>query len=146
MSLSSLTNEDSTIILTGLYDVIYDFHQVLTRQLPASLPRPDQSHPPTKKTKLPLPMLVTLILFKFFVGHRSWKEYYRYLKSHHDGVNIGFLPSYRNFMVSMHKLCGYALVFLEVVRKYCKQGVNLQFADATALPVSVRSSGSSAIG
>lgn len=38
-------------------------------------------------------------------------------------------------MVSMHNLSGYALVFLEVIRKYCKQGVSLQFADATALPV-----------
>jgi hypothetical protein len=80
-------------------------------------------------------MLVSLILFKFFVGHRSWKEYYRYLKSHHHGVTVGSLPTYRNFMVSMHKLAGYALVFLEAVRKYCKQGVTLQFADATALPV-----------
>lgn len=135
MQFSSLTHEDSTMILLGLYDVVYDFHQQLTRRLPAYLPKPDQSHPPTKKTKLPLVMLVTLILFKFFVGHRSWKEYHRYLKSHHHGVNVGIMPSYRNFMVSMHKLSGYALVFLEAVRKYCKQGVNLQFADATALPV-----------
>ncbi len=135
MQFASLTHEDSTIILAGLYDVVYDFHGQLLRQLPPSLPRPNQSHPPTKKTKLPLVMLVCLILFKFFVGHRSWKEYYRYLMSHHHGVTVGFLPSYRNFMVSMHKLCGYALVFLEAVRKYCKQGVKLQFADATALPV-----------
>jgi transposase len=75
------------------------------------------------------------MLFKFFVGHRSWKEYYRYLKSHHHEVNVGFLPNYQNFMNSMHKLARYALVFLEAVRKYCKQGVCLQFADATALPV-----------
>jgi hypothetical protein len=135
MQFTSLTNEDSTIILMGLYDVVYDFHWQLQRKIPASLPLPDQSHPPTKKTKLPLVMLVCLILFKFFVGHRSWKEYYRYLKSHHDGVTVGYLPSYRNFMVSMHKLSGYALVFLEALRKYCKQGVELQFADATAIPV-----------
>lgn len=135
MQFASLTSEDSNMILIGLYDVVYDFHQQLIAKLPASLPIPDQSHPPTKKTKLPLVMLVTLMLFKFFVGHRSWKEYYRYLKSHHHGVNIGELPSYRNFMVSMHKLAAYAMVFLEAVRKYCKQGVNLQFADATALPV-----------
>jgi transposase len=135
MQFASLTNEDSTMILVGLYDIVYDFHQQLLRKLPPSLPKPDQSHPPTKKTKLSLVMLVTLILFKFFVGHRSWKEYHRYLKSHHHGVNIGELPTYRNFMVSMHKLVGYALVFLEAVRKHCKQGVSLQFADASALPV-----------
>jgi transposase len=135
MQFASLTNEDSTIILIGLYDIVYDFHQRLLRKLPPSLPAPDQSHPPTKKTKLSLVMLVTLMLFKFFVGHRSWKEYYRYLKSHHHGVNIGILPTYKNFMGSVHRLVGYALVFLEAVRKYCKQGVSLQFADATALPV-----------
>lgn len=135
MQFASLTNEDSTMILAGLYGIVYDFHQQLQRELPAHLPKPDRSHPPTRKTKLPLVMLVTLILFKFFVGHRSWKEYYRYLKSHHNGVNIGMLPTYKNFMTSMHRLVGYALVFLEAVRKYCKQGVNLQFADATALPV-----------
>jgi transposase len=80
-------------------------------------------------------MLVSLILFKFFVGHKSWKDYYRYLRSHHHGVTIGSLPTYKNFMGCVHKLVGYALVFLEAVRKYCKQGVNLQFADASALPV-----------
>ena len=135
MQFASLTNEDSAMILVGLYDVVSDFHGQLQRKLPASLPRPDQAHPPTKTTKLPLVMLVTLILFKFFVGHRSWKEYYRYLKSRHAGVNVGVLPTYKNFMGCMHRLVGYALVFLEAVRKYCKQGVNLQFADATALPV-----------
>jgi len=135
MQFSSLTNENSTTILLGLYDVVYDFHQALLRKLPPSLPAPDRTHPPTKKTKLPLVMLVTLILFKFFVGHKSWKDYYRYLKSHHHGVTIGLLPTYKNFMVSVHKLVGYALVFLEAVRKYCKQGVTLQFADASALSV-----------
>jgi transposase len=38
-------------------------------------------------------------------------------------------------MACVHKLVGYALVFLEAIRKYCKQGVTLQFADATAVPV-----------
>ena len=135
MQFASLTNEDSTTILIGLYDIVYDFHHLLIAKLPPSLPTPDQAHPPTKKTRLPLVMLVTLILFKFFVGHRSWKEYYRYLKSHHHGVTIGYLPTYQNFMTSMHRLVSYALVFLEAVRKYYKQGVDLQFADATALPV-----------
>jgi transposase len=135
MQFASLTNEDSTIVLAGLYDVVSDFHRALLRKLPPSLPVPSQSHPPTKKTRVPLTMLVSLVLFKFFTGHRSWKDYYRYLKSHHHGVNVGLLPNYKNFMASVHKLVGYALVFLEVVRKYCKQGVELQFADSTALPV-----------
>jgi transposase len=135
MQFASLTNEDSTMVLLGLYDAVYDFHRALLRKLPPSLPTPDQAHPPTKKTKLPLAMLVSLILFRFFVGHRSWKDYYRYLKSHHHGVTIGQLPNYKNFMASVHRLTGYALVYLEVVRKYCKQGVQIQFADSTALPV-----------
>lgn len=135
MQFVSLTNEDSTTILLGLYDIVWDFHQGLLRKLPPSLPAPDQSHPPTKKTKLPMVMLVTLILFKFFVGHKSWKDYYRYLKSHHDGVTIGILPNYKNFMKNVHALASYAVIFLEVVRKYCKQGVELQFADSTKLEV-----------
>jgi hypothetical protein len=135
MQFASLTHEDSTTILASLYDAVLDFHRALIRKLPPSLPSPDQAHPPTKKTRIPLVMLVALILFKFFVGHRSWKDYYRYLKSHHHGVTIGWLPSYKNFMASVHKLVGYALVFLEVVRKYCKQGITLQFADSSALPV-----------
>lgn len=135
MQFSSLTTEDSTTILLGLYDVTYDFHQALLRKLPVSLPTPDQTHPPTRKTKVSLVMLASLILFKFFLGHRSWKDYYRYLKSHHHGITIGLLPNYKNFMASVHKLVGYALVFLEAVRKYAKQGVTLQFADASALPV-----------
>ena len=58
MQFASLTSEDSTMILVGLYDIVYDFHQQLTRRLPASLPKPAYGHPPTKKTKLPLGMLV----------------------------------------------------------------------------------------
>lgn len=135
MQFTSLTNENNIMVLVGLYDVVWDFHHALLRKLPLSLPRPDQTHPPTKKTKLPLVMLVSLILFKFFTGHRSWKDYYRYLKSHHDGIAIGHLPTYKNFMASVHRLVGYALVFLEAVRKYCKQGVSLQFADSSKLAV-----------
>lgn len=133
MQFASLTNEDSTTILLGLYDIVFDFHYALLQKLPPSLPAPDQNHPPTKKTKLSLMMLVTLILFRFFVGHKNWKDYYRYLKSHHDGVTIGSLPNYKNFMKNIHALAGYAVIFLEVVRKYCKQGVRLQFADSTKL-------------
>jgi len=135
MQFASLTNEDNTMVLVGLYDVVWDFHQALLRQLPPSLPRPDQSHPPTKTTKLSLVMLVSLILFKFFTGHQSWKDYYRYLKSHHHGVNVGQLPTYKNFLRSVHQLVGYALVFLEALRKYCKKGVELQFADSSKLAV-----------
>ena len=135
MQFALLTDEDNTMVLLGLYDVVWDFHQALLRKLPPSLPAPDRAHPPTRKTKLPLVMLVSLILFKFFTGHRSWKDYYRYLKSHHNGVNVGTLPTYKNFMRSVHNLTGYALVFLEVIRKHCRQGIQLQFADSTKLAV-----------
>ena len=60
MQFASLTNEDSTTILLGLYDIVWDFHHALLRKLPPSLPTPDQGHPPTRKTKLPLVMLVAL--------------------------------------------------------------------------------------
>jgi hypothetical protein len=52
------------MVLVGLYDLVFDFHQALLAKLPPSLPVPDQTHPPTKKTKLPLVMLVSLILFR----------------------------------------------------------------------------------
>lgn len=135
MQFASLTNEDSTMVLLGLYDVVYDFHHALLRKLPPSLPSPDRGHPPTKKTKLSLVMLAVLILFKFFVGHKSWKDYYRYLKSHHHGVTVGVLPAYKNFMACVHRMTRYAIVFLEVLRKVCKQGVTLQFADSSKLEV-----------
>jgi hypothetical protein len=34
MQFTSLTNEDSTIILLGLYDIVFDFHRALLRKLP----------------------------------------------------------------------------------------------------------------
>jgi Transposase DDE domain len=133
MSFTSLQQEDRTMVLCGLYDLVVDFHRLLLAKLPPSLPMPDQSHPPTKKTKLPLVMLVSLILFRFFTGHGNWKDYYRHLKSYHHGKDIGLLPNYKNFMRSVHQLVGYALVFLEALRKQCKQGITLQFADSTKL-------------
>lgn len=132
MSLTSLTNEDRTIILAGLLEVVGDFHSQLLSKLPPSLPHPDQTHPPTKKTKLPLPTLVALVLFRFFTGHRTWKDYYLHIKTYHQG-DVGPLPTYKNFMRSVHNLAGYGLMFLEVVRKQCKQGVVLQFVDSTKL-------------
>jgi hypothetical protein len=132
MSLTSLTNENRTIILAGLRETVNSFHEQLLQTLPPSLPHPDQNHPPTKKTKLPLPTLVALVLFRFFPGHRSWKDYYIHLKTYHqDG--FGPLPNYKNFMRSVHNLTGYGLMFLEVLRKHCKQGVMIQFADSTKL-------------
>ncbi len=135
MSFTSLQQEDRTMVLCGLYDLVFDFHQMLIAKLPPSLPTPDQTHPPTKKTKLPLVMLVTLILFRFFTGHGNWKDYYCHLKSYHHGKDIGYLPNYKNFMRSVHQLAGYALVFFEALRKQCKQGVTLQFADSSKLKV-----------
>jgi transposase len=135
MHFTSLTNNNSIIILIGLYDIISDFHVRLQKRIPIDLPKADNNNPPTKKAKLPIKMMITLMLFKFFVGHRSWKEYYDYLKTHHNGVNIGYLPSYGNFMKSMHRLSSYALIFLEAIRRHCKKGVNIQFADGSCLPV-----------
>jgi hypothetical protein len=132
MSLASLTNEDRTIILSGLLEVVSCFHEQLLQTLPPSLPHPDQTHPPTKKTKLPLPALVALILFRFFTGHRSWKDYYLHIKTYHRD-DLGQLPNYKNFMRSVHNLTGYGLMFLEVLRKQCKQGIVIQFADTTKL-------------
>jgi hypothetical protein len=132
---ATLTSENNTMVLVGIYDVVYDINKELLEQLPPSLPRPDQSHPPTKKTKIPLVMLISLILFRFFTGHRSYKEYYRYLKSHHEGINIGYLPTYRNFMKQVHKLAPYAATCLEMLCRQCKKGVLLQFVDSTKLKV-----------
>jgi transposase len=132
MSLTSLTNEDRIIILAGLLEVVSSFHEQLLAKLPPSLPMPDQTHPPTKKTMLPLPTLVALVLFRFFTWHRSWKDYYLHLKTYHQD-DLGQLPNYKNFMRSVHNLTGYGLMFLEVLRKWCKQGVEVQFADSTKL-------------
>ncbi len=38
MQSASLTNEDSTTILLGLYDVVRDFHRALLRKVPPTLP------------------------------------------------------------------------------------------------------------
>jgi hypothetical protein len=113
MSLSSLTHEDSTIILIGFTMSCTTFMNSLSV---------DCHH-----------------LYKLRIRciHQRRKPSCRWLCSYasHNGVNVGCLPSYRNFMVSMHKLAGYGLVFLEAVRKYCTQGVKLQFTDVTAIPV-----------
>jgi len=120
MPLYCLSQEANTMVLAGLYDVVYDFHHALMAKLPPSLPVPDHSQPPTRKTKLSLVILVSLIRLRFATGHRSWKDYYRYLEAHPNGVNVGLLAIYKKFMRSVHKLTGYAVVFLEVLRKRSK--------------------------
>ncbi len=44
MQFASLTSEASTMILVGLYDVVYDFHQHLLRKLPQSYASTNQKN------------------------------------------------------------------------------------------------------
>lgn len=109
MTLSQLSNLN-TILIT-IYCFVDDFLKGIVNSIQFALRRPDHYTPPTPKRNLTLAELVTLAIFRFFTGHRNWKDFYQHIRTYH-GQDFPRLPAYQNFIVAMNTLATVALLLL----------------------------------
>lgn len=129
--------DDLTILLIAIFCFVDDFHEHILTLLRPALIRPHQQHPPLKRRNLSTTELVSLALFFQFTGHRSWRDFYKYIKTHYR-QDFPDLPSYRNFVAAMNALSPYAVILLQAFCALFRQttpATAAKFADSTNLPV-----------
>ena len=137
MKQTPFQQDNLIILLISIYCFVDDFHNLILTELRPALKRPDQSHPPVKTYNLIVTELVSLALFKQFTGHQSWKDFYKYIKTHYR-QDFPNLPSYRNFVTSMNALSPYAVILLDAFCAFFRQrtpDLAAKFADSTKLEV-----------
>lgn len=135
MTLSKHTDLD--IILVMIFCFVDDFIEIVVGQLHYALKRPDGAAPPIKKHNLSIAELVSLAIFRFFTGHRNWKDFYYHIKTYH-AKDFPDLPDYKNFVCAMNALAPLALLllagFMYVFRKQTLLS-SPKFADGMKLEV-----------
>lgn len=134
--MASIKNHDDLItILIMIYSFTDDFNKQVVGSLYPSLEKPSKGKPPIKKGNLSVAEMVSLAVFRFFTGHRSWKEFYRHVKGYHykDFPN---LPAYSNFIDRINKLSFFAMLILQFLMNLFNQMTGeqgLKFVDGSKL-------------
>jgi hypothetical protein len=128
---------DLNIILIMIYCFVDDFMKGALVSIKHAIERPGKNRPPLKKHNLSLAELASLAIFRFFTGHRNWKDFYRHLKTYHkqDFPNI---PDYKNFLEAINMLSGLAMLMLQGFMNVFNRitGDNgLKFTDSTKIEV-----------
>ena len=125
------------LILIAIYCFVDDFIKGIVNSIQYALKKPDHVTPPAKQYHLSIAELVSLALFRFFTGHRNWKQFYKFIKTYHasDFPNIA---NYQNFLSAMNKLSLFAVLFLQALMNFFKSITGLKgvkIADSTKLEV-----------
>ncbi len=120
-----------------IYCFVDDFLKGIVGNIKYALDRPGKNCPPTKKHNLSLAELASLAIFRFFTGHRNWKDFYQFIKTYHkrDFTN---LPSYQNFLEAINKLSFLAAIMLQCFMNIFNKMTGergLKFVDSTKLKV-----------
>ena len=126
----------STILII-IYCFIDDFIKGIVNTIQYALKRPDQNSPPTKKHNLNLSELISMGIFRFFTGHKNWKDYYKFISNYHSN-DFKDLPNYKNFLEAINKTSCFALIILTYLMKFFKSNTeisDLKLADSTKLKV-----------
>jgi len=135
MTLLQHTNLKTILLL--IYCFADDFVKMIFNNIKYALKRPGQNNPPIKKHNLSIAEICALAIFRFFTGHRNWKDFYRHVKTYH-GTDFPNLPSYQNFLDAVNRLSGLAGIlsqaFMDVFKKITPEESN-KFADSTRLRV-----------
>lgn len=135
MTLSQHTNLKTILLL--IYCFVDDFVKGVVRNIRYALTSPDHNTPPLKKHNLSIAEIASLAIFRFFTGHRNWKDFYRHIKAYH-AKDFPNLPTYQNFLHAVNHLSGFAMCLLEGFMHIFRKGTkteDLKFADSTRLPV-----------
>ncbi len=104
--------EDLNLILIMIYSFVDDFLKGVVCNIKYALTRPNQNRPPLKKHNLGLAELVSLAIFRFFTGHKNWKDFYQHIKTYHQ-QDFPNLPNYQNFIEAVNKLSVLAAPMLQ---------------------------------
>lgn len=134
--MASIKNHDDLItLLVMIYTFVDDFNQQVVGSLYPCLEKPSQGKPPVKKGNLTVAETVSLAVFRFFTGHRSWKEFYRHVKCYH-AKDFPNLPTYNNFVERVNRLAFFAMLILRFLMNLFNQMTGkegLKFADGSKL-------------
>jgi hypothetical protein len=129
--------DDLNLILIVIYYFIDNILKGMLGNIKYALTRPNQNQPPIKKHNLSLAELVSLAIFRFFTGHRNWKDFYQHIKTYHK-QDFPNLPNYQNFLEAINKLSVLASImlqgFMNIFNKISGEN-GLKFADSTKLKV-----------
>ncbi len=120
-----------------IYCFIDDFIKGVLQNIKYALNRPNQNIPPTKKHNLSIAEICALAIFRFFTGHRNWKDFYLHLKAYH-AKDFPALPTYQNFLKAVNRLSGFAMIMLQGFMNVFKkdtQEESKKFVDSTRLRV-----------
>ena len=132
-----LQHSNLNFILTAIYCFVDDFVKGILRNVMYALKRPDHDNPPTPKHNLSLAELASLAIFRFFTGHRNWKDFYHHLKTYHR-TDFPRLPAYQNFVNAMNMLSTLALLLLYGFMTFFKSITRIEdpkLTDSTKLEV-----------
>lgn len=135
MTLLQHTNLKTILLL--IFCFVDDFIKALLSTIKYALARPNHNTPPTKKHNLSIAEIVTLCIFRFFTGHRNWKDFYRHLEAYH-AKDFPLLPAYQNFISAANSLSGFAAILTQGFMQIFKNGTSdedLKFVDSTRLRV-----------
>lgn len=125
------------LILIAIYCFVDDFIKGIITSIQYALKKPDPSTPPTKQYQTSIAELVSLALFRFFTGHRNWKQFYKFIKTYHAS-DFPNLANYQNFLSAMNKLSFFALLLLQALMNFFQSITGLKgvkIADSTKLEV-----------
>lgn len=135
MTLFQQSKKDLNEILVTTYCFVDDFINQILNSIRFAIERPKQNKPPTKKCNLSVSELVSLAMFRFFTGHKNWKDFYNHIVNYHK-KDFPNLPSYQNFLASVNKLSYIAAMMLQFFCKsFSKDFGELKFVDSTKLKV-----------
>lgn len=130
-------HSDLNTVLVTIYCFVDDMLRAVSRSLRPLLSRPDNRTPPTKKHNLSIAELASLAIFRFFTGHRNWKDFYRHLRTYH-GQDFPSLPTYQNFLSAVNRLSAFSAFllrgFMNLFRLRTPED-STKFADSTKLKV-----------
>jgi len=110
MTLLQHTNLNTILVM--IYCFVDDFIKGVLQNIRYALKRPDRNTPPLKKRNLSIAELSTLAIFRFFTGHKNWKDFYRHLKTYHT-PDFPKLPKYGNFIEAVNVLSPLADLMLQ---------------------------------
>lgn len=117
-------NEDLEIVLIAIYCFVDDFLKQTLYSIEYALEKPTNNKPPIKKKSLSLSESITLGIFRYIIGYRCWKDFYKHLKTYHS-KDFPNLPNYQNFMKTMNKTSLVALVLLQSFMSFFKKNTSV---------------------